>query len=498
MGRHSRKGRGSRTDTDTGAVPAARTEAPAHGAVDDDASAPRTTARGARQAAASGAPRPSGAPAAAQGRVVDVPTPARGVPRAPDGTPARGIPRLADGTPSHGVPRVPDADGGEAGGAPRVRGGHPQQRESGGGWGELGDGAAPAPASSKAATPADRAARIPRQRSRLGGPRQEYVDAFDDDVFTPRRDATPSTGDDPARTEAGDDAGADTHPAGGAADGTGGASATETGQAPPRRGGRGRTIAGIGAAAVVTVLALVVAGQFTGGAGRSAAQPPAGDRARDVHGVAPQGSPSAVPGAEPLTYARAMAVKYPLSATLKGPGTFSAVPGSAKAPGTGRKYTYRVDVEDGLGLDGELFAQAVQKTLNDDRSWAHQGARTFERVSTGKPDFVITLASPGTTAFWCAKSDLDTAEENVSCDSASTERVMINAYRWAQGSKTYGDAMYSYRQMLINHEVGHRLGHGHVSCQKDGELAPVMQQQTKFLDHDGIHCLPNPWPFPRG
>jgi hypothetical protein len=23
-----------------------------------------------------------------------------------------------------------------------------------------------------------------------------------------------------------------------------------------------------------------------------------------------------------------------------------------------------------------------------------------------------------------------------------------------------------------------------------------MQQQTKFLDHDGIHCRANPWPYP--
>ena len=29
-------------------------------------------------------------------------------------------------------------------------------------------------------------------------------------------------------------------------------------------------------------------------------------------------------------------------------------------------------------------------------------------------------------------------------------------------------------------------------------IAPVMQQQTKFLDHDGIHCLANPWPYPKG
>jgi hypothetical protein len=50
--------------------------------------------------------------------------------------------------------------------------------------------------------------------------------------------------------------------------------------------------------------------------------------------------------------------------------------------------------------------------------------------------------------------------------------------------------------MLINHEVGHRLGYGHITCDKDGGLAPVMQQQTKFLNHDGIRCRANPWPYP--
>ncbi|MFD5540165.1 DUF3152 domain-containing protein [Streptomyces sp. NPDC127079] len=393
-----------------------------------------------------------------------------GAVRSPDGT-------RAGGTAAHGTP---------AAGVPRVRGGQAGQREAGAGR--------PGGVS------------IPRQRqSSSGGPRQDHVDAFDGDVdvfdgdvdvFTPR----PGIGTRRAETYP-PVPGPRTSPL--ASEPYGDEDqAAPTGEPAQPKGGRGRTFTGIAAAAVTTVLAVIVAGQVADGRA-GGVRAGSGADARATDGAAARGdgrttpSASASPGLATLSYAQAMDTKYPLSAELAGSGKFTAVPGGAKAPGTGRKYTYRVDVEQGLGLDGKLFADAVQKTLNDDRSWAHDGARTFERVSSGRPDFVITLASPGTTATWCAKSGLDTTEDNVSCDSASTQRVMINAYRWAQGSKTYGDEIHAYRQMLINHEVGHRLGYGHVTCDKNGEPAPVMQQQTKFLDHDGIHCLPNPWPYPR-
>ncbi|MEU7578020.1 DUF3152 domain-containing protein [Streptomyces sp. NPDC041068] len=458
MGRHSRRGPADTTDnTSTSGIPLSHGVGPQPG--------PGTGRR--RRA-----PEADGTPA--------------------HGTPAHGTP--AHGTPAHGVPRPPTPPHG----VPHVRGGHPEQREPGGGWGDVtGTGGGPR----VGVGPGAPGARVP-------GPRKDYMAAFPDEAQPQARPGDPYASvtdwDDAAELEldarSGDFFdGGDGPPVDGDGDGGG------------KKGGKGRAFTGIAAAAVTTVLAVVVAGQVADGPQGSdtGAKAAPGGGARDTDDPASRSDRRPTPADDPepaaVTYEHQMGKRFPLDAKLKASGDFEAISGFDKAPGKGRKFRYRVDVEKGLGLDGGLFAQAVQKTLNDDRSWAHGGARTFERISSGHPDFVITLASPGTTATWCAKSGLDTTQDNVSCDSAATERVMINAYRWAQGAKTYGDAVkkefgnaiHPYRQMLINHEVGHRLGFNHTDCQKDGDLAPVMQQQTKFLDHDGIKCKANPWVFPK-
>ncbi|MBA2944386.1 DUF3152 domain-containing protein [Streptomyces sp. PSKA28] len=449
---------------------------------------------------ARGVPRlPDGTPAHGVPRGTDG-TPARGVPRIPEGTPPNGVPRMWDGTPAHGVPRIPD--GAPAHDVPHVRGGHPEgpDSEPGGGWGARGGG--PRMGASYAAPVAPAGRRIP-------GPRKEYVDAFaDDDVFAPRSapmanpaaSPTAPAGPNAPVTDwrAADDVDEPTTFAPGGPEDPDGLAGPN--RAKDNGGGKGRALAGVAAAAVTTVLAVVVVGQVTAGHDTADTQTQAADAERGTDAQASRSDGRATPSrtaiAVPATYAQKMSKKYALDPQTKGSGKFAVVAGFDKAPGTGQLFRYRVDVERGLGLDGALFAQAVQKTLNDDRSWAHNGGRTFERVSSGKVDFVITLASPGTTGVWCAKSGLDTTEDNVSCDSAATERVMINAYRWAQGARTYGDRIYAYRQMLINHEVGHRLGFNHVTCSRNGALAPVMQQQTKFLTYGGITCKANPWPYP--
>ncbi|MFF1926044.1 DUF3152 domain-containing protein [Streptomyces sp. NPDC058221] len=403
---------------------------------------------------------------------------------------------------------VPPGTGGHTPfqGIPQVRGGHPEQREPGGGWGtgpmerppgrQTPPHGAPGRTAAQAPTPPrPQGPQATGARPLIPGPRKEFVEAFDTPPAPPApRGSAPA----PAPTAPADPYRSvsdwDEQPPGGGGDDP----------AKESRGGRGRTFTGIAAAAVTTVLAVVVAGQVAhDSGGRSGAAQAAGvdrDGGDDASRSDTRSTPSPKKAVvKPLSYEQKMAKPYPLAPKLKGSGKFEAVPGVAKAPGKGHTYRYRIDVEKGLGLDSALFAQAVQKTLNDERSWAHDGAMTFERVSTGDPDFVITLASPGTTADWCEKSGLDTTEDNVSCDSAATERVMINAYRWAQGSSTFGpDKLYSYRQMLINHEVGHRLGRNHVSCRTPGALAPVMQQQTKSLDIDNIKCRPNAWVYPTG
>ncbi|MET9519573.1 DUF3152 domain-containing protein [Streptomyces sp. NPDC002994] len=412
-----------------------------------------------------------------------IPGPGEGVAAGPDAAGVRRRQRPQQhqqygGTPAHGVPHV--------------RGGHPEQRESGGGWGVAPDGrygdwqgAPRAPQGPGPQAQAQSQARYAAAGARIPGPRQEFVEAFDAPPRFPSAAGPSGSVTDGQRDETADDA----H------DGDGGDV-----RDAPAKGGKGRAFTGIAAAAVTTVLAVVVAGQVAQGDKDPVASPAAGDRntgESDASRSDSRPTPSRGVAAAPATYEQQMARTYPIDPKLTGRGDFQAIGGFDKAPGKGQKYVYRVDVEKGLGLDGAVFARAVQETLNDDRSWAHNGAMTFERISSGRPDFVVTLASPGTTGVWCAKSGLDTLSGNVSCDSAATERVMINAYRWAQGAETFGkDKMFTYRQMLINHEVGHRLGHGHKNCETPGELAPIMQQQTKSLDIGGVRCKPNAWVFP--
>jgi hypothetical protein len=167
-----------------------------------------------------------------------------------------------------------------------------------------------------------------------------------------------------------------------------------------------------------------------------------------------------------------------------GTGVFTVVPGSTSAPVPGVVRTVRVEVEGGLPIDPAAFARFVMRTLNDPRGWGRDA--TFRRTA-GAAEIVVRLASPDTTTRLCAP--IDTGGP-LSCRSGPD--AVVNHHRWVEGHPDYRGDLTGYRRYVVNHEVGHLLGLGHVECSGTGAPAPVMQQQSLGLDG----CAPNPWPYP--
>ncbi len=173
--------------------------------------------------------------------------------------------------------------------------------------------------------------------------------------------------------------------------------------------------------------------------------------------------------------------------TYRPTGVLVTVPGSEGPSGSDPVRTFSVEVEKGLPIDPSAFAQEVSTVLSAPRSWGSNGGFSVERVNSNQASFKVVLASPQTTDELC--SPLQT---NGIFSCAQGSATILNAMRWMEGADAYGDDLEAYRIYMINHEVGHVFGHGHVECTAAGELAPVMVQQTKGVGS----CEPNPWPFP--
>ncbi|MFI2702670.1 DUF3152 domain-containing protein [Cellulosimicrobium composti] len=170
-------------------------------------------------------------------------------------------------------------------------------------------------------------------------------------------------------------------------------------------------------------------------------------------------------------------------------GALAVVPGESPAPGGGTVRSVRVEVEEGLPVDGEVFATAVLTTLNDPRGWSGPDGVTFSRTAADDASIRVVLASPATTDRLCAPLE---TEGTYSCGNSVTGVAVLNFERWVLGAPDFGDDVATYRQYLVNHEVGHVLGHGHEDCPAPGAVAPVMVQQS--ISAQG--CLVNGWPVP--
>lgn len=205
---------------------------------------------------------------------------------------------------------------------------------------------------------------------------------------------------------------------------------------------------------------------------------------------APSEPPAASPSPSPTPPKPA-----PTTVLEKGEGTFSqTAPGGTEVFGTaGSLREYCVQVEDGITtFTVEEFAAVVDEVLGDSRSWIAAKKWRFQRVpSCDGADLRVRLTTPKTTNRLCASAGVNPMGK-YSCRNRND--LFINLRRWTLGVPHFEGDLERYRTMLINHETGHYLGHGHRNCPGKGKPAPVMQQQTISLKG----CVINPYPYPDG
>ncbi|TDT38329.1 uncharacterized protein DUF3152 [Streptomyces sp. BK208] len=230
---------------------------------------------------------------------------------------------------------------------------------------------------------------------------------------------------------------------------------------------------------------------------RETRSPVTGDQVADVTDAlgastrAPSPSPSVRTSPSVKTSQSPPASPSPgtIAVPATGPGTFVTARADGSTVGTGsRVRRYKVLVEEGLDVRPSAAAAEISDVLADRRGWTRDGTNSFRLVSGGSYDFVVKIATPGTVDRICGAAGLLTRGE-VNC-SVGTD-VVVNLKRWVRGSPEFDGPIHEYRALIVNHEVGHRIGHGHETCPGAGRPAPAMMQQIKGLKG----CVANAWPY---
>ncbi|MDR1824175.1 MAG: DUF3152 domain-containing protein [Bifidobacteriaceae bacterium] len=137
----------------------------------------------------------------------------------------------------------------------------------------------------------------------------------------------------------------------------------------------------------------------------------------------------------------------------------------------------------------DQFRAEVATILDDPLGWRGIGIVFMEVGETAEADITVWLTEPAKVPSFAS-----ICSSNLSCSIGSN--IIINEERWLTGALpgAMDDVpIEAYRMMVVNHEVGHWLGHHeHSACPGEGEIAPLMMQQSKGLDG----CIFNPYPLP--
>ena len=101
----------------------------------------------------------------------------------------------------------------------------------------------------------------------------------------------------------------------------------------------------------------------------------------------------------------------------------------------------------------------VSETLANPKSWTHNPQFAFTRIDSGEPDFRVSLTSPMTVREGCGYDiPLEASCYNPAYQDGQP-RVFINEARWVRGAVPFQGDIGSYRQYVVNHEVGHAIGY---------------------------------------
>ena len=135
------------------------------------------------------------------------------------------------------------------------------------------------------------------------------------------------------------------------------------------------------------------------------------------------------------------------------------------------------------------FKTKVKENLNDTRGWKRAGLQFIEVENGADVDIILSdPASLGATPG---------CSSELSCTTWSNQ-VIINDLRWREGTEASRSANMStrdYQHMVINHEMGHWLGHHQheTSCPNGGPAPIMLQQSTGMRGCDSFNAWPLDW-----
>jgi hypothetical protein len=247
-------------------------------------------------------------------------------------------------------------------------------------------------------------------------------------------------------------------------------------------------------AATATLVLLISGAAYLHARDSAAAQ--AGEPALTAGAAVPSTTPVRAESASPTTTSTPTPTPTPTPTVVQhGSGTFAtvALPALANgaAPSGARVIRIGFQIEGGLGVDPASVAGRIAAALVDKRGWERRDRVRFQFVTAaqlarGEVDITVRLSSPDTTDKLCRPLSTN---GYTSC--FANHRAVLNVARWLTGVPFYKGHLDLYRTYMVNHEVGHGLGHGHVGCPATGAKAPTMLQQTLRLDG----CVINPYPM---